>query len=407
MRGHGLQLVRHLASIAIAILVWWPTAVHAFIFERTFSWDEEVLLSDGFTLLTRREITRASLCSPALPGSCAVRKSTLKTSIPALGTVQFDWTGIELPVSFDVIAGQPWIVMPISGLESCEKFGNPAESVAAFTWNNGKWTWRPYREVPRQLKLNLMRSLPRNDETRVTIEAKRKNRELGVELAKGFIPQHVKWEHSCHRINPPPDPEYERALRQFMDGEWLSLIGKVVETMEDPVAMTLQEDRALFGMPGDQHDIVGCSGKVSHRHSIFSTRKDGGATRGTLAAYRIALASEGTIPRSIFLPANVPTPRTYIARITCSDTLIYVVLRQESNTVGVLAYDVGGNRKNAWRIRIPDLVLPDRNWGHVVAFTDLGDRFRIVIGDYQHHGGTRSLTAATLRKRFVIDAPKR
>ena len=110
---------------------------------------------------------------------------------------------------------------------------------------------------------------------------------------------------------------------------------------------------------------------------------------------------------AIFIPVKVADRWVRISRVTCTDTLIYVLLMEQRDIVAILAYDLEGNRKNAWRIRIPDLTVSDRNWGRVIEFADRVDRFDVVIGEYQHHGGTRGATVATLGKRYVIDAPKR
>jgi hypothetical protein len=185
------------------------------------------------------------------------------------------------------------------------------------------------------------------------------------------------------------------------------VVGKVVETREDSVALALHEDQVLFGMPGDKRDIIDCEGKVSHKHSIFSTRKVKGGTSSTLTAYRIALGSESAQSRAIFVPAMFADSLVRISRITCTDTVIYVLLMEQRDIVAVLAYDLQGDRKNAWRIRIPDRTVSDRNPERVIDFADHADRFDVVIGEYQDHGGGRGATVATLGKRYVIHAPKR
>jgi len=159
-------------------------------------------------------------------------------------------------------------------------------------------------------------------------------------------------------------------------------------------------------LPQSGRGIINCKGKVDRMESVFSTKRIGGGTSGSLVAYRIALVTEGVATRSIFLPASSPTPRTHVARIVCSDSLVYVVIREESNLVSVLAYEFDGKWSDAWRISIPDIKIPDNRWGNVFDFKVLGDRFALSIGEYQHNNGMSGLPVATLGRRFAVEAYK-
>jgi len=403
------------AQIVLLVSMWWPVPGLAGILDRTASWEEEVALSDGSILRVSRSITRGA-DEWFRPGRGGTVKSTLAASVPRVGKIEFNWSGYELPVAFDIVAGTPWIVLPIAGIHSCEKYGNPAESVAAFSWRNGQWSWQPFEKAPSTLKQNILRSSPFNKEPLVTIALKRSYlRNDGIELRKGFIPEHVKWHHACHRINPPPDPNYQRSINEYMDMPRIALTASVVETKDDVISLTREDNQAMMGLGSeDQRKLIGCKGRVAGVHSIFSTRSYGGGSgsRGTLTAWRIALASDEGAARSIFLPARIPTPGNEagrfldIARIVCSEALIYVVSREESDLVSVVTYDFAGNWRDAWRIQIADFKMPRDRWGTVFDFRDDGDRFTLSIGEYRHNSGQSGLPVATLGKRYAIVASK-
>lgn len=404
----GAQAFR--IALSALLLTWLPATVYAGLLDRTTYWKEQVLLSDGSMLTVSRSVTDGP-DGWFRPGRGATLQSTLVASLPRVGEIEFKWKGHEMPTTFDVVDGTPWVVLPIADLDLCEKFGNPAESVVAFSWSNGRWDWYPFKNAPPHLKQNLSLSAPYSaiDAAAMTMAGKRKyDPNEGVELSKGFIPQHMNWEHSCSRINPPTDPAYQRSIEEYTNNPRVALSGKVLETRDDVVAVSREDDRAIMGkfFPRNQRGIIGCKGKVDGMVSIFKTRRIRGGTAGSLTAFRIVLASAEPGSRSIFLPAFAPTPRTHVARIVCSESLIYVVLREEGNVVSVLAYGLGGNWSHAWRIHIPDLRVPDNQWGSVYGFEDRGDRFLLSIGDYHYNGGQSGLPAATLGKRYVIEATK-
>jgi len=388
-------MVRVLTSIAIVALTLLPAVAYA---DRAFSWDEEVLLSDGSRVWMRRDVRQQKLCHSALPGSCTILRSELKTVIPGIGTIQFKWEGRELPVTFDVVDGRPWIVLPILEIERCEQYGNPAESVASFAWDKGAWHVRPYGEVMGRLKLNLIRRLPSSsDPQKLTVEAKYRDRQMGVELDKSFIPQHANWSHACHKLNPPPTPEHERVMNDYRQGKRSALTGKIVETREDEVALTQEQDRAMMGHAASRL-VSGCEGKVRHVDTAWQTlRIPNGGSRSSHLPYRIALA-EGAASAHLYLPRGPE-----LARVACSDTHIYVVVRDSTNQYDVVAYDLGGNQSDAWRLRIPELDQRQYGRAHVLQFHHQGDRFSMVIGQYRRLGADRAPAIATLGKRVVVN----
>lgn len=389
-----------LIAIAIAVLALLPVTSHS---ASTFKWDEQVLLSDGSTAWLHRVVERQSLCSSSLPGSCQILRSTLEGVVPGIGSVKFKWEGSELPLTLDILDGRPWVVIPISGLELCDKYGNPPESVVAFSWENGAWTQHADGQQLRKLKLNMVRVLPKDNDARISMEVKygRKDfrfREIGSALSSDYIPRHMQWEHSCHRLNPPRTPAYERSIQDFLEIRWAEVQGKVVEVRDDRVSLSPQDERALFGMPGPQRGIVGCEGKIGYMHSVFSTRKEGTVIKGSLTAYRIALTSESKKPSEIFIPSSAHRKFIHVNRVVCSATLIYLAIPEDSGSFAVLAYDAEGRRKKAWRIRIPELASLERRQTALIAFAEHGDHLRMVIGEHRDR--------YALGKRYVVDAPK-
>jgi hypothetical protein len=389
-----------LITIVFAVLALLPVTSHS---TRTFKWDEQVLLSDGSTVWLRRVVERQSLCSSSMPGSCQILRSTLEGVVPGIGTVTFHWEGSELPLTLDMVDGRPWVAMPISGLELCDKYGNPQESVVAFSWENGAWTRHADGHQFRKLKLNMARVLPKDNDARVSIEAKYGRgdfhyRGIGSELSSDFIPHHMQWEHSCHRLNPPRTPAYEGSIQDFLEMRWAEVLGKVVEVRGDRVTLSPQEERALFGIPGPRRGIVGCEGKVGYMHSVFSTHKEGTAIKGSLTAYRISLTSESQKPSEIFIPSSAHKKFIHVNRVVCSATSIYLAIPEGPGSIAVLAYDTEGHRKKAWRIRIPELASLERREAVLIEFAERGDHFYMMIGDHRDR--------YVLGKRYVVDAPK-
>ena len=149
---------------------------------RTEGWKEDVLLSSGETLaVERRETHKPDAFFQ--PGLGPIAATELVADIPPYGVVSYKVEGGDYPLLLDKVDGKLWVAFPVSDEASCERYGNPLESVVVMTYAGKKWTQVSLALSPPDLRVNLDqtdrwfrpndgtgRQLPR---PHVTLEAKR------------------------------------------------------------------------------------------------------------------------------------------------------------------------------------------------------------------------------------------
>jgi hypothetical protein len=356
----------------LALLLLLPVAAQAV----TFKWDEEVSLSDGSTVTLQRKVERQWLCSSSLPGSCAILSSGFKADVPKLGRVEFSWKGRELPLAIDLVDGRLWLVIPILGLDRCYEYDNPGDSVVALMFDNAAWRPRPYGEIRGKLKFNLLQDMPPDKVTRVGLQDKQRDRRLGVEIDKTYVPRHAKYVHACHALNPPIDAEHERAMLAYKNWPRTELVGKVVSARVEQTPVPVAPK-----IPPSCRDTVRTT-DVMRRN----VRPPGGGQWAKERTYRIHLASErGT-------HVNLPVDPE-LAHLACNDGGMYVLLRTYDGLFEVLRFDPAGEWREAWRIRAPKFERSVQE-GPVLHFEPGADHFEIVLRELMIPGKRLTIRAS-------------
>jgi len=149
--------------------------------------------------------------------------------------------------------------------ERCAQYSYPKESVAAFYFNNGEWTWRPFENAPKNLRHNILGSPPTGKRDTVSLQSSEKEfrhgSSYGLPLAEKFIPEHIKWEHSCPRISPLPNLERDESTEQYRNLVPKTLGVRLLSTRSDTIHITRREDyRGVLavGRVDDEFLLVGC-----------------------------------------------------------------------------------------------------------------------------------------------------
>lgn len=367
----------------------------------TTAWEEEVKLSDGTVLVVSRSYIRGS-DEWFRPGRGGVLESRLAASVPKHGRIEFFWKGRELPVSFDVISGVPWIVLPIAGLNQCEKYGNPAESVVAFSRTDGKWNWRPFSEAPHELNANLLRGGPWGDETFVRLDAKhQRDRNIqGVKLLNGFIPEHTKWEHACHRTNPPLHADHELAIAALAGRTPRQLVAYASSADDRKLQLSQSEFAAIRKEAQEKADWNSCRHKIDKVEPVQGSWRDGSSINHGTRAYRIALSGGNAEGAAIYIPAE----DKHLRKVVCMDDRIVAFLGSARKIkFSVLEYDLRGKLLDGRDYRVEEESVAEvASYGLMIKVADRGDSYVATVLRFEERNSENAPVVIRKRVEFVL-----
>lgn len=146
----GLPL-RSIVLIGIVIIL--IGAVYMFGLHVSRSWQEEVKLISGSTIVIDRRLVRERFGEQWLAGR--VVKQTIKFDKPG-GAIH--WVGDIDPLVFDFVNGKPYVAAFLSTGEDCERYGNPDSPFILFEYANEEWHRIRADEFPDGLAFNLLRN---------------------------------------------------------------------------------------------------------------------------------------------------------------------------------------------------------------------------------------------------------
>jgi hypothetical protein len=115
------------------------------------SWQEEVKLLDGRTIIVEQK----KQCDPGQSGidekHCLARESWLTFSLPEFSSAPIVWHQRLFAMVLNVYNNNLYVVAyPRTGLEY-EQLGKPIPPYVAFVWRAGQWIKIPIKDVPSEI----------------------------------------------------------------------------------------------------------------------------------------------------------------------------------------------------------------------------------------------------------------
>ena len=154
----------------VSILIVLTGALIMFGLNVSRSWDEEVKLIDGSTIVVKRHTVRERFGEIGHHG--ALLKQEVKVDKPG-GAVH--WVGDIDPVVFDFIGNKAYLVaFPVTGPE-CRRYGSPNPPFVFFEYSGLEWKRIRSEEFPEGFAFNLLRNSWYKDQpSLINLEMKQK-----------------------------------------------------------------------------------------------------------------------------------------------------------------------------------------------------------------------------------------
>lgn len=121
----------------VGSLGWW------YYDHRFPSWDEEVMLSDGRTLIVHRK--------QEFVEGYGVRRTWLTFSLPEMGGKR-TWTQWMYPAIVDVMDGKVYMVGYTPGVKQFSIYVNPRYLLVAYQWDGKDFVRIPFLNVPEKIR---------------------------------------------------------------------------------------------------------------------------------------------------------------------------------------------------------------------------------------------------------------
>lgn len=167
------------------------------------TWQEEVLLHDGRTIVADRFVRRGGRAEVGQAGAYVEQK--LSFAVPDSGQI-YNWSdsySAELGMSnflllaLDVVDNVPYIVADPMGCQSYNKWGRPNPPYVVFKWQDHGWQRIAIEQLPRVVaRANLIHSMPDKE-----------IRRLGTRRATSG---------QIQKLNASDQPQYRSILREPM-----------------------------------------------------------------------------------------------------------------------------------------------------------------------------------------------
>jgi hypothetical protein len=399
---------RLLIAIALFISVRLAQAALPFTSE-TISWEEEVSSHDGSVLLVRRTVTYGP-DEFGRSGRGALKKQTLSFSskgVRVAWSSEDKWPIHYLPDIFDLVEGNPVIVLPVHRFGPCKKYGFPQVGMIGFMYRNKRWETVSAARLPKTLKVNLLRSTHALQywseyKGRRIGEAERKELQGGtwgprqadsIEAAGKF---YSGIEDSCSRIQPLPDLRLDEAQeRNIQAGSNARPVeAGIAETTQTPEQVSASGYAKARGRwTGHGYLSASCKEIVKAIEPLRNYDANGG---WQLVGHLLITRDDTKIPLQ---QSNLPKYRAplELAQVACDDTTIYAIRRGNKNSLLVHRFKHSGEVIDALSVSLPDTekVLPGTSWGDLWDVAIAQGLLTFAIANYTYpslanHGGTVS-----------------
>jgi hypothetical protein len=336
---------------------------------KTVTWDEDVLLANGRVLSVHRTVTYAP-DALGRSGRGGMKEQTMRFSHEGR---RIEWENsnnfpiANLPDILDIANGMPILVMPVDRWGPCNKYGFPQEGLVAFGYKNDKWSRVAVHELPKELKVNLLRDThaiqhwKEYQDKRITPAMKQRLEDRGwgwtkqgqsISEASRFL---ASSEDACTRIHPAPNPQLTAQKKENAEAELnaQTLAATVISTSTAPENISPDDFRRAKGKwTGTGYLSASCQETVE-RVEPLRQYADGGSWM--LIGYTLALRNGSQIPVQ---PPAIKSARPYadLETVACDAQSIYAVGRQGNGQLIVHRFTQGGVISGASRIDFPGLL---------------------------------------------------
>jgi len=385
---------------------------------KTVSWDEDILQADGRVFSVHRTATYA----PDEWGRSGHGNLKGQTIHFVRNGQKFTWKDNDrwliarMPEILDFANDMPVVILPVHRWGPCEKYGFPQEGLVAFGYRNGQWDRIALSDVPKELKVNLLRSTHEIrywDEykgKRVTVAIKQQLdpnngyvTKQGQSLAEA-IKLHATTDEPCVLIHPLPNPPLEALKQQNAEAETRAktLVATVTSSSDVPETISAGDYRKVKGA-AVKYLAESCKGVVGQIGQMRQYSNRGWALLG----YTVVLRDGNHIP--------IPQPNLKFAQavdplelVTCDKTLIYTVKRQSSDQLIIHRFSHSGALQDVLRITLPDVaqVFPKGKWPTLWEAVPENGNLGSSLASYSYRGTPNEGGLIEQRLNYTIQLPR-
>jgi hypothetical protein len=250
----------------------------------------------------------------------------------------------------------PIIVLPVYEWKPCATYDFPRDGLVAFGYQNGRWGRIGINELPKTLKVNLLRNThdlrygnkEKYKDKLITTSIKKdleKNgpRSTQGQLISALINFYAGVEESCARIHPLPNPALESAKKHIAEteGHAVSVIATLKSSSNLPEKISPDDFRNAHGRwTGNGYLAENCKGIVEGINPVRQYRDGGG---WSLVGRMIVLKNEKQIPLNS------------VEFVTCDNYSIYAIKKMGRDQLIVHRFFHDGTPESVLNIKLPDV----------------------------------------------------
>ena len=297
----------------------------------TRAWDEEVVLRSGERLSVHRTVTMWPRWEPIKAHFMGggIKETTIAFD---MNRRRVEWIGddSDSPVALDIVNGEPVVVVPVSTWGPCYKYAFPQEGLVALRFRGGKWSRMPLAELPKDMKVNLIK--------------------------QGAVLHELSGYYSgaCVGIKPPPNPEWNEAGERNRHAEQNAALiqAEVVSRTTTPETVTpemLARYKGRWTGSGRLAPSSSCKGIVDQIQVLeeWVPNPIGHETRRV--GYELLVRTPTGSTQKIQIPDASNAP---LDSVVCNQKLIFAIRRRDKASLIVHAFRQDGGLIGAYRISL-------------------------------------------------------
>jgi hypothetical protein len=386
--------------IAYLLFVFTLNAQAGLFFPDKRSWDENVLMSNGQEITVHRTRLVQFDAKPTIRFSFNGKK--IKWNVDG------EWPNIEMPDILDVVNGIPVVLVTVQKWWGCYKYGFPKEQLVAFGYKDGRWDRIDVAELPKSLKVNLIRSLREDDRKalyrdkpipvseKVGLEGPFIHPAQGEYLSK-VIEDYRDSEEACWRMRPP-EPAVAQVLQRgaVVERNAPTLAAEVSAVSNTPEKITKESERRERGL---WNIGPSCSGIVERARDIHLWTVDEKTHQGHLIGYELNIRTSAGEKKTIQMSASIDAR---LETLVCDQRTIVAVRREHKGALIIYRLNRGGDLIDVYRITLPD--APGYRYGSEwpwlwTVVQEVKDELLITLAD--HKDPVKSGDDATIEQKVT------
>lgn len=363
----------------------------------TTSWDEDVVLHTGELLTVERSITRGPDKSGRRGRGQIIAQTISFVSNGELvkWTYNKSWPGprdYETPDILDIVNGDPIVVLAVHHWWSCYHYAFPQEGLVAFRFHGKQWSLVPIAELPRELKVNLLRRMypiehrskygwKRMDpKTKVAFEIRSGRPKQDTSLSD-VIAFYQRLKEACVRMRPPPNPQLDEARDRNTHAEKtaVSILAEVVTATDIPEEVTAKQYVRTKGVwTGAGFLTKSCEGVIDRIESVGEWHGDALRYQYRLIGSQLVLSREPAQRRRVQIQG-------WGSITAVCDAHTILAVRKGKDRLVIHRFTLYGDLIDALIIQLPSIrdYLPAQEWGQLWEFVpEDGGVLMISLANY-------------------------